>query len=108
MEGDAGGGLAPAKGVTEGAAGEEGVAISAQAPAEDLSGVPVHDDGEVAPAAGDADIGDVGDPELVGAGGGEALDDVGVGPVELLLTDSGAAIETSRAALELGQAHQAG
>lgn len=108
MEGKTWGGSAPSEGVSECAASEGGVAISAEAPAEDPSGVPVHDHGEVAPAACDADVGDVGDPELVRACGCEALDDVRVGPVELLLADPGTAIETRRAALQARQAHQAG
>src|SRR5262245_38484073 len=65
MEDDAGPRSPMADGAVEGREREAGVFGGAKAPAEDPAGVPVHDDGEIAPGATDSQIGDVADPHLI-------------------------------------------
>ena len=108
VESDTGGRMPPSDSVSEGAARERGVAITAQAPAEDLPRVPVHDDSEVPPVAGHPYVSDVRHPELVRAIGCDAVNRVRMAPIELSLSHPRSAVETGRAALDLRQPHQAG
>ena len=103
VESDTGGRMPPSDSVSEGAASERGVAITTQAPAEDLPRVPVQDDSEVPPAAGHADVSDIGHPELVWAMGCDAVNRVRMAPIEFLLSYPRATVETGRAAIQRRQ-----
>ncbi len=55
--------------VVERGEGEPDVARGAEAPADDTTGVTIHDDGQVAPGPGDLQVRDVADPHLIASGG---------------------------------------
>src|SRR5664280_43362 len=62
----------------EGVADEALAHVSGELPADDAPGVDVHDHGQVSPALPGADVGEVSEPQFVGAGSGEvAVHEVG-------------------------------
>jgi len=61
--------LAHAQRVVGGGEDEPDVARVDDAPADDTTGVTIHDDGQVAPGPGDLQVRDVADPHLIASGG---------------------------------------
>src|SRR5438552_6295561 len=65
MENDTRSRLSVAYRVGEGTTSEGGIPVGADAPSQDPPGVLIHHHGEVAPTTGDANVCDVGHPDLV-------------------------------------------
>jgi hypothetical protein len=100
------GGVAAPDGHLQCVQGQVGAQVAGQPPADQQAGVAVDDEGGVAEARPGADVGQVGDPQLVGAGGGELpVDQVGR-PLGLRIADGGALGLAADRALEAELAHQ--
>src|SRR4029077_2118774 len=92
------------QGTFEGCQREPLVEIASQVPTAQRAGEDVHEDRQVNELTAETDVGDVGDPDLVGPGNFQALDQVGIA-WEGMVAVGGASPAGGRGAVEGGIVH---
>ena len=108
VEDQARGGVAQCDGAAQGVAGESGIAQVGQTPADDPAGELVHDHGQVVPLVAYPQVSHIAHPDLVAARRHHRALAVGHAGEEGLGGGARAAVDASAAALQVGQAHEAG